>query len=436
MTASLGASRRSIRRHLMVGSLVAAALIASVAGWAGTAKLAGAVVAKGVVVVDSEVKKVQHPTGGIVGELRVRNDQRVKEGDVVVRLDETQTKANLLVFTKSLDELYARQARLEAEKNGAESIRFPADLLTRGVNDLQVTDILDGERKLFRLRLEARNGQKAQLRERTSQLREEIGGLTEQVAAKGQEIDLIEQELKGVIDLWKKQLVPFTRVTSLKRDAARLGGERGQLIASKAEAGGKIAEVELQIIQVDQDMRSKVAEELSDVRAKIAELSERKIAAEDQLKHIDIRAPQTGRVHELAVHTLGGVITPGETIMLIVPENDALSIQAKVSPDDIDELRAEQPALLRFSAFNLRTTPELKGKVGWIAPDQTEDKRTGASYYTIRIAVSNVEIARLRDLKIIPGMPVEVFVQTGSRTMLSYMLKPLTDQLTRTFRES
>ena len=436
MTTSSGTSRRSIRRHLLVGAFVASALVASVAGWAGTAKLAGAVIAKGIVVVDSEVKKIQHPTGGIVGELRVRNDQRVKEGDVVVRLDETQTKANLAVFTKSLDELYARQARLEAEKDGAESIRFPPDLLAREANDTQVAHTLDGERKLFGLRSEARNGQKAQLRERTSQLREEIGGLTEQVAAKGQEIDLIEEELKGVIDLWKKQLVPFTRVTSLKRDAARLGGERGQLIASKAEAGGKIAEVELQIIQVDQDIRSKVAEELSDVRAKIAELSERKIAAEDQLKHIDIRAPQTGRVHELAVHTVGEVITPGETIMLIVPENDALSIQAKVSPDDIDELRAEQPALLRFSAFNSRTTPELKGKVSWIAPDQTEDKRTGASYYTIRIAVSDAEIARLRDLKIIPGMPVEVFVQTGSRTMLSYMLKPLTDQLTRTFRES
>ena len=185
--------------------------------------------------------------------------------------------------------------------------------------------------------------------------------------AKGQEIDLIEEELKGVLELWNKHLVPVTRVTALKRDAARLGGERGQLIAAKAEAGGKIAEVELQIIQVDQDLRSKVAEELSDVRAKISELSERKIAAEDQLKHIDIRAPQTGRVHELAVHTVGGVIAPGETIMLIVPENDALSIQVKVSPDDIDEFRPEQPALLRFSAFNLRTTPELNGTVSWIA---------------------------------------------------------------------
>jgi HlyD family secretion protein len=428
--------RRSIRKHLLVSMLMAGALLASIGGWAGTAELAGAVIASGVVVVESEVKKVQHPTGGIVGELRVENDQRVNAGDVVLSLDETQTKANLAVFTKSLDELHARQARLEAEKEGAQSIEFPAELLLRESNDSVVEHILDGERKLFSLRVDARNGEKAQLRERETQLRLEIDGLAQQIEAKGLEIDLIQEELKGVLQLWKKNLIPVTRVTALKRDAARLGGERGQLIAAKAADGGKVAEVELQIIQIDQDARSKVAEELSDVRAKIAELTERKIAAEDQLKHINIRAPQTGRVHELAVHTVGGVISAGETIMLVVPENDALGIQAKVSPQDIDELRPGQPALLRFSTFNLRTTPELNGKVSWIAPDQTEDKRTGVSYFTIRIAVSDAEIARLGGLKIIPGMPVEVFVQTGSRTMLSYMLKPLTDQLTRTFRES
>ena len=436
MTAPSKTSRRSIRRHLLTGALVAGVLIASVAGWAGTTELAGAVIAHGVVVVDSEVKKVQHPTGGIVGELRVRNDQRVNAGDVLVRLDATQTKANLAVFTKSLDELNARQARLEAEKDGAETIRFPAELLDREANDLQVAHVLDGERKLFGLRSEARNGQKSQLRERTAQLKEQVSGLTEQIEAKGQEIALIEEELKGVLELWKKQLVSLTRVTSLKRDAARLGGERGQLIAAKAEAAGKIAEVELQIIQVDQDMRSKVAEELSDVRAKISELSERQIAAEDQLKHIDIRAPQAGRVHELVVHTVGGVITPGETIMLIVPDNDALSVQVKISPNDIDELHPDQMALLRFSAFNLRTTPELNGAVSWIAADQTEDQRTGVAYYTVRIAVPEAEAVRLRDLKIIPGMPVEAFIQTESRTMLSYLVKPLMDQVTRTFREN
>jgi HlyD family secretion protein len=428
-------SRRSIRRHLLVATLVAGALVASIAGWGSTAELAGAVIAKGVIVVESDVKKVQHPTGGIVGELRVRNDEHVNAGDILVRLDETQTRASLAVFTKSLDELNARQARLEAEKDGAESIEFPPELLSREA-DPEVGHILQGERKLFSLRAEERNGEKARLRERVEQIKEQISGLTEQAEAKNQEIDLIQEELKGVLDLWKEKLIPFTRVTSLERDAARLSGERGQLIAAKAEAGDRIAEVELQIIQVDQDVRSKVAEELSDVRAKIAELSERKIAAEDQLRHTDIRAPQTGRVHELAVHTVGGVISPGDTIMLIVPENDVLRIEAKISPNDIDELYPNQPTLLRFSAFNLRTTPELHGTINWIAADQTEDQRTGISYYTVRIAVSNEEIERLHGLKVIPGMPVEVFIQTKSRTMLSYLLKPLMDQVTRTFRES
>jgi HlyD family secretion protein len=432
---SPGPSRRSIRGHLIAASIVAGVLVVGLAGWARTTELAGAVIANGVVVVDSNVKKVQHPTGGLIGELRVGDDQLVQAGEVLVRLDDTQTKANLGVFTTNLDELYARQARQEAEKEGADVITFSDDLLAREATDPAVAHILEGERKLFNFRSEARAGQKAQLRERASQLREEIDGVVEQIAAKTKEIGLIEEELKGVLELWQKQLVPYSRVTSLQRDEARLEGERGELIASKASTSGKIAEVELQIIQIDQDLRSKVAEELSDVRAKIAELSERKIGAEDQLKHVDIRAPQTGRVHELTVHTVGGVITAGETIMLIVPENDTLSIQARVSPNDVDQVRPDQPVVLRFSTFNQRTTPQLNGTINWISPDLTQDQHSNASYYTVRIRVSDAEIARLRGLKIIPGMPVEAFIQTGSRTVLSYLVKPLTDQIMRSFRE-
>jgi HlyD family secretion protein len=411
-------------------------LLAGLAGWARTTELAGAVIAFGVVVVDSDVKKIQHPTGGVVGEINVRDDDYVNVGDVVVRLDDTQTKANVAVFSKSLDELHAKQARLEAEKNSADRVEYPEDVLVREKTDPAVAHILDGERKLFGLRVEARAGKKAQLRERVYQLREEIKGLTEQIEAKSQEIALIEEELQGVLELWEKKLIPFTRVTSLKRDAARLDGERGQLIAAKASAGGKMAEVELQIIQVDDDARSEVAEELSNVRAKIAELSERKIAAEDQLKRIDIRAPRAGRVHELAVHTIGQVISPGETIMLIVPDSDSLGVEAKVSPNDIDQLRPNQPVALRFSAFNMGTTPEITGTVSWISADVTEDEQTRTFYYTLRVAVPAAEISRLKDLKVVPGMPVEAFVQTGTRTALSYFLKPLTDQVKRTFRES
>ncbi|MGA7544515.1 MAG: HlyD family type I secretion periplasmic adaptor subunit [Methyloceanibacter sp.] len=432
---SLGSSRRSIRGHLIAACVIGGILVVGLAGWARTTELAGAVIANGVVVVDSNVKKVQHPTGGLIGELRVGNDELVQAGEVLVRLDDTQTKANLGVFTTNLDELYARQARQEAEKEGADIIRFPDELLARGATDPAVAHILEAERKLFNFRAESREGQKAQLRERASQLREEVAGQGEQIEAKTKEIALIQEELKGVMELWQKQLVPYSRVTSLQRDEARLEGERGELTASKASSSGKIAEVALQIIQVDQDLRSKVAEELSDVRQKIAELSERKITAEDQLRHVDIRAPQTGRVHELAVHTVGGVISAGETLMLIVPENDTLSIEARVSPNDIDQVHPDQPVVLRFSAFNQRTTPQLNGTINWISPDLTQDQHTNTSYYTVRIRVSDAEIARLKGLHIIPGMPVETFIQTGERTVLSYLVKPLTDQIMRSFRE-
>ena len=429
-------NRCSIQRHLFIGLLLGGLLVAGMAGWARTTEIAGAVIAPGVVVVDSVVKKVQHPTGGVVGEINVQNDDFVTLGDIVVRLDDTQTRANVAVFSKSLDELHAKQARLEAEKDGADSLRFRDDLISREKTDAEVAHILSGERKLFSLRVDARTGQKAQLRERVSQLKEEIKGLVEQIEAKTEEIALIGEELQGVMDLWKKKLIPFTRLTSLKRDAARLDGERGQLVASKASTGGRIAEVELQIIQVDDDARSKVAEELSEVRAKIAELSERMIAAEDQLKRIDIRAPQSGHVHQLAVHTIGRVITPGETIMVIVPDDDALGIEAKVSPIDIDQLRADQLVVLRFSAFNQRTTPEINGSVKWVSADITEDEKTGLSYYTLHVTVSDAELERLKGLKVVPGMPVEAFVQTGMRTALSYFFKPLTDQVMRTFREN
>jgi HlyD family secretion protein len=435
MNIAPNSSQSSIRWHLMVGGVVAFVLVGGLARWAWTAELAGAVIAPGVVVVDSSAKRVQHPTGGVVAEINVRNDDHVKAGEVLVRLDATQTRANVAMYGHSLDELQAKKARLEAEKNSADSVSFPDELLARENQAPDVAHILADERKLFSLRVQARNGQKAQLRERADQLRLEISGYTEQIDAKSQEIDLIKQELEGVTSLWEKKLTPFARLVALRREAARLEGERGRLVATRAASGGKIAEIELQIIQVDEDARSKTAEELSDVRAKIAELSERKVAAEDQLKRVDIIAPQAGRVLQSAVHTVGRVIEPGETLMLIVPDNDALSIEAKVSPDDIDQLHPNQPVFLRFSAFNRRTTPEIGGSIKWISADVTEDDRTKKRYYVASIVVTNDQLKQLGKLKIVPGMPVEAFIQTGSRTAISYFLKPLSDQVMRSFRE-
>jgi HlyD family secretion protein len=427
-------TRRSMRLHIIAAAVVVLVLVVGVGGWATTAVISGAVVASGSLVVDTNVKKVQHPTGGIVGELRVRDGDRVHAGDIVVRLDETVTRANLAIVSKGLDELMARKARLESERDGWDTIIFPAQLVA-GASDPERAAVMDSERKLFKLRKTARGGQKAQLQERITQLGEEIAGLTAQQNSKSKEIALVERELAGVRDLWNKNLVQLNRLTALEREAARLDGERGQLIATAAQAKGKIAETALQILQIDQDLASEVAKELREVDGKIGEFVERKVTAEDQLKRIDIRAPQDGTVFQLAVHTVGGVITAGDPIMLIVPEADNLSVEVKVNPQDIDQLQLNQKAILRFSAFNARTTPEIEGIVTRISADTSTDQRTGQSYYTIRIAMPAEQLQRLGDVKLLPGMPVEAFVQTGDRTMLSYLMKPLQDQLVRAFRE-
>jgi HlyD family secretion protein len=298
-----------------------------------------------------------------------------------------------------------------------------------------VKNIIASETKLFEVRTNGRTGQKAQLRERVTQLNEEIAGLTAQEKAKDQEIALVQKELVGVRDLYDKHLVQMSRLTTLERDAARLNGERAQYIASRAQAKGKITETELQIIQVDKDLVSEVSKDLRETNDKIGEFVERKVTAEDQLRRVDIRAPQAGMVLQSTVHTVGGVITAGDAIMMIVPQADDLAVEAKVNPQDIDKLQIGQKTLLRLSAFNQRTTPELNGVVTRVSPDVTTDQRSGQSYYTIRVSMPPAEVARLGANKLIPGMPVEAFVQTGDRTLMSYLIKPLSDQLMRAFRE-
>jgi HlyD family secretion protein len=430
----LKGARRSIRLHLIIGLAVVLVLAGGFGGWASTVQISGALIAPGSVVVESNVKKVQHPTGGVVGEVRARDGDVVKAGDVVVRLDDTVTKASLAIVVKTLNGLWARAARLEAEQRGEDKITFPPQLTDR-TDDPDVKNVMISESKLFEVRVTGRNGQKAQLRERVSQLNEEIGGLSAQERAKDKEIALIEKELVGVRSLYEQHLVQLTRLTTLERDAARLAGERAQYIASRAQAKGKITETELQIIQVDKDMVSEVSKDLRETNDKIGEFVERKVTAEDQLRRVDIRAPQDGMVLQSTVHTVGGVITAGDAIMMIVPQADDLQVEAKVEPKDIDKLQIGQKTLMRLTAFNQRTTPELNGLVTRVSPDVTTDQRTGQSYYTIRVSLPPAEVARLGDVKLIPGMPVEAFVQTGDRTMLSYLLKPLNDQLMRSFRE-
>jgi HlyD family secretion protein len=425
---------RSIRRQVLWGLSAVAVVGFGIGGLAATTELSGAVVGSGYLVVDSNVKKVQHPSGGIVGELLVRNGDRVQRGSLLVRLDETLTRANLSIVLKSLDELAARQARLEAERDGMDAVTFSEELQSR-IDNPDVKRVIAGERKLFELRRTAREGERAQLRERIAQLQQEIRGLTAQETAKANEISLINVELSALRMLWQKNLVPISRMTAIEREATRLEGERGHLIAAAAQAKGKISETELQIIQLDQALRSEVARELREIQAKSAELVERRVAAEDQLKRIDIRAPQDGTIHQLQTHTVGGVITAGEQIMLIVPDTDKLTVEVRVSPQDIDQMRIGQEAVVRFSAFNMSATPELNGIVSHISADLVVDQRTGVNHFLVRIDLPEQETARLGDIKLVPGMPLEAFIQTSARTMLSYLVKPLRDHATHALRE-
>lgn len=427
-------ARASIRTHLIAGLVVVILLAGGFGTWASTVQISGALIAPGQVVVDSNVKKVQHPTGGVVGEVRVRDGDVVKAGDIVVRLDETVVRASLAIVVKTLNGLWARAARLEAEQRGADKVTFPP-MLTDRASDPDVKDVMNSETKLFEVRVNGRAGQKSQLRERVAQLNEEIEGLSAQERAKDKEIALVEKELVGVRQLYEQRLIQISRLTTLERDLARLNGERGQYIASRAQAKGKITETELQIIQVDKDVLSEVSKDLREANDKIGEFVERKVTAEDQLRRIDIRAPQDGIVLQSTVHTVGGVITAGDAMMMIVPKADDLSVEAKVNPQDIDKLQIGQKTVLRFSAFNQRTTPELNGKVSRVSADVTTDQRSGQTYYTIRVSMSPEEVARLGEVKLVPGMPVEAFVQTGDRTMFSYLLKPFSDQFMRAFRE-
>jgi HlyD family secretion protein len=426
----------AIRRHLQLGGALCVLLVFGVGGWSATAQLAGAIIAPGSIVVETDVKKVQHQIGGVVAELNVKNGDFVEAGKVLIRLDNTATGASLTMVTKTLDELSGRRARLLAEQAGEETIDFPPQLLEQASGDNGFARIIAGERRLFEARKAARSGQEAQLRERIAQLDEEAQGLSAQKSAKDQEILFIKDELRGVQSLYDRNLLPLNRVTALRRDYTRLEGERGQIISAIAQAKGKIAETELKIIQVSQDLRTEVLRDLRDIDGRIGELTERRIAAEDQFKRTELRAPQSGIVHQLNVHTVGGVIGPAETLMVIVPQSDGLSVEARVPPQARDQIVLGQPVMVRFSAFDQNTTPQLAGSVSLIAPDVTRDPRTNQPYYAIRIAISDQEIARLNGLSLVPGMPAEAHLQTHVRTALTYLAKPLMDQFSRAFRDN
>jgi HlyD family secretion protein len=423
-----------LRKAVWTGYLALAAFAGAFALWSVLLPIRGAVIAPGQFVAETNVKKVQHLQGGIVAELLVREGQPVAEGDLLIRLDATQARAMLGIFSRQIDEFTVRAARLEAEREERAVMSPPAALAARA-DDADFRRMYAEEVRLFEARASARANTRALLASRVDQLRSEIEGLTLQREAKEREAAIIRHELAGVQSLFDKNLVQLTRLSQLQREEASLSGQRGLLTAQIAQAEGKIAEVRQQTIQIGEDLRSEALRELREVQARLGELQERRVAAEDQLKRIDIRAPARGIVHQLAVHTVGGVAAPGEALMLIVPSEELLHLEARVAPADYDQLHTGQEARVRLHAFNQRLTPELAGTVTRMSADITREAQTGQMYYTVRVTVPASELERIAPLRLMAGMQADVHVSTTERTVMSFLVRPLLDQFARTFRE-
>lgn len=426
----------SIRRYVTIGIAACVLLVFGLGGWAATAQLASAVIAGGSVVVASNVKDVQHPDGGIVGEILVRDGDTVEAGDLLIRLDETLVAANRALLDGQIIALEARLARLEAERSDADAITVPAELAER-LDEALVQQALESERKVFVARKETMKGQIDRLNERIDQLTQQIQGLESQKAAKEGEIALIDDELAILQDLYDRGRTTRDKIVNLKRNRLRLEGEAGELASQIAMAKGRINETELEVLQITTDRREKTFAEITEIKPEIANLKERRAAADFQLKRMDILSPATGTVFELAVHTVGGVIQPGQTIMQIVPQTDMLVIEARVAPMDVDELHIGQDAVVVLSAFSQKTTPQLHGTVTFVSAEASRDESTGATFYVVRVSLNEGELDRLPEgAVLLPGMPAEVYVSTGGQTVVSYLLRPLTDQIRRAWRES
>lgn len=396
--------------------------------------IGGAVIGSGQVGVESRVKRVAHPTGGIVSEIFVRDGDRVRKGDILIRFDDTVTGADAEFSDLSVDQLRAQRARLEAERLGAASVDFPGDMARNG--NAGARKALADERRLYAIKQNEQAGMRAQLRARLAQYDEEIGGYRAQIAALEQQKALIEPERVGVTELWKKGLVTITRVNQLERTAVDLQGNIAALQARIAQSQARMTEVREQIIQLDQTRRSDAGTQLAATNAALNQQQIHRVSAGDQRDRSVIRAPYSGVIDKLAFTAIGDVVRPAESILEIVPDDERMVVEAMVSPADIDQIRRGQTARIRFTAFNSTATPEIPGKVVVVAPDRTVDSRTQGSFYSVRIEIDQAALAREPGLKLVAGMPAEVFVETGSRSMLSYITKPLRDQMRRAFRDN
>ena len=395
--------------------------------------MGGAVIGGGAVGVESRVKRIAHPTGGVIKAIYVRNGEHVTQGQLLMRLDDRVTGADATYSNLTVEQLLAQKARLEAERLGAGKLVFPAELTTS--HSPSAGKAMADETRLFAIRQTEEAGLRAQLAARVQQYNEEIRGLEAQIAALGQQRKLIEPERQGVKDLWDKQLVTINRLNQLERTAVDLDGNVASLQAQIAQARARITEAQAQSIQLAQTRRAQAGTDLAQVNTALNQQQLRSVAASDQQDRSEIRAPYTGVIEKIAFAAIGDVVRPAEPIMEIVPDRDTFVVEAMISPANIDQTMKGQTARVRFTSFNRPTTPEILGKVTYVATDRTENPESRQTYYMVRIEVDLAAVKK-HGLVLRSGMPAEVYIETGNRSMLSYLTKPFMDQFMRAFRDN
>ena len=421
-----------VERKLRSVSIAFAVLLAIFVIAGMLVPIGGAVISSGQVGVESHVKRIAHPNGGVIAEILVRNGQHVRKGQVLMRFDDKVTGADAQFSSLSVDQMLAQRARLEAERLGAAAIHFPAQLSRD--NAIAAKAMAD-EQKLFRIRQSEQAGLAAQLDARIAQYDQQIVAQRSQIRSLEKQSVLIEPERKGVRELWDQDLVTISRLNQLERTAADIEGNIGAMHAEIAQAQARITEARQQIIQLAETRRSDAGTQLAQLNATLNQQQVRSVSAGDAQDRSLVRAPYDGVVDKLAFNTIGGVVRPAEVIMEIVPDSDTLLVEAAVAPMDIDRVRNGQTARIRFTAFSNTATPEIIGKVVFVAADSTNDPEARTSFYPARIAIDQADLKRNPELALKPGMPAEVFIETGDRMMISYLTKPLRDQFARAFRD-
>lgn len=424
-------------RPMMIGLLALGILVGGFGGWATLTEISGAIVASGQIEVDQNRQVVQHPDGGVVKDIYVEEGDAVSVGDVLISLDPSIEESELSIIQGQVFELMARRGRLTAERDGIGAITFDPRLIERAKTDAGIAELMQGQENLFQARVASNAKQIEQLTKRKSQIANQIDGIVAQRAAVATQLDLIEQELADQQKLLDRGLAQASRVLALQRSQAELSGDVGDLIAKQAESEGRITELDIQIEGLETTRREDAISRLRDQQYRTLELEERAGALIEKLMRMDIRAPVSGIVYGLSVFTPRSVIRPADPVMFLIPQDRPLVITVQVPPIDIDEVYVGQNAVLRFSALDQRTTPELFGKVTKVSPDAFQDDASRMSYYRAEILLNEGETDRLpANVTLIPGMPVEAFIRTQDRTPLAYLIKPLADYFAKAFREN